>query len=234
MQYVLTDCTTYDVYLHVCWRASIVLCVTLLLLSAPLYSCNGDGFTLNACNFCAGPVRCGLQSPAHSIVSVCLHCCRRGVSNVIQLSTYADAIGDNLADLTTFLQAPELAGETVSCSCSAMQRASRAVLVSVSSGCVLHIRFRSLQAPHFLRHRVVVDCFCLRTSSPLHAVMNGGCCCQQQLWMLRLHSSLSEPKQSCLLLLRQVRLVGCTCCLCTPQLVTGALHQSPTRTWNHG
>ncbi|WIA13184.1 hypothetical protein OEZ85_006776 [Tetradesmus obliquus] len=38
------------------------------------------------------------------------HTSRRGVSNQVQLSTYADAIGDNLSDLTAFLQQDELQG----------------------------------------------------------------------------------------------------------------------------
>jgi hypothetical protein len=39
--------------------------------------------------------------------------CRRGVSNQVQLSTYADAIGDNLGDLTSFLQSDELQGNVL-------------------------------------------------------------------------------------------------------------------------
>lgn len=38
---------------------------------------------------------------------------RRGVSNQVQLSTYADAIGDNLGDLTSFLRSDELQGNVL-------------------------------------------------------------------------------------------------------------------------
>lgn len=68
----------------------------------------------------------------------CHCCCRRGVSNQVQLSTYADAIGDNLSDLTAFLQQDELQGTAAAASRVIYQSEYRCQLQSLAAASYQH------------------------------------------------------------------------------------------------